>query len=387
MNGSVGLYVHFPYCPMRCTYCDFNTYVVEKIPAADYTAAVLAEGERRAPAYADWTLSSVYFGGGTPSLWGADQVGRVLEAASWWFPHRASDVEITLECNPGEAQAGTLASYHDVGVNRLSLGVQTLDDAALATIGRRHDATAAMVGLKTALKVGFRSVSADLIFGLPGQDMTRWTHDLKALADTGVPHISVYHLTLEEGTRLTHQVKTGKVVLPDEDTQADMFEAIGPTLSPYGLGLYETSNAAKSGHESRHNTLYWTGRPYLGLGAGAHSFLPPARWDETRTATRSSSRKHHSTYVRDALAGDELVFAEEIDRDTHLRERLFTGLRNLAGLDLGALSEELNLDVPGRVADPLASLTQRGLIELRDQTLHLTETGRRLADTVALELF
>jgi len=227
-----GLYVHFPYCIQRCTYCDFNTYVVDAIPTGDYTEAVLTEGARRAQDYASWRLATVYFGGGTPSLWGAAGVGRVLRAASQWFPHRAPELEVTLECNPGEAQPGLLAAYREAGVNRLSLGIQALDDHLLTLIHRRHTAQQALEAARTAMAEGFKSVSCDLIFGLSGQDLARWVSDLTTILELGVPHVSLYHLTLEDGTALKREVQAGRIVLPDEDTQADMWEAIETTLAP-----------------------------------------------------------------------------------------------------------------------------------------------------------
>ena len=387
---TVGLYVHFPYCARRCSYCDFNTYVVESIPAARYTGAILAQGAARAPAFQPWRLRTVYFGGGTPSLWGPDGIRQVVEALPHWFAKRAPELEITLECNPAEATAERLEGYRAVGVNRLSLGVQSLDDTILVSLLRRHDSRSALEALRTALRVGFDTVSADLMFGLPGQDLARWCHDLRTVAETGVSHISVYHLTLEPGTAMTRDVRQRRVLLPDDDLAADMWDAIDPTLAPFGLARYEVSNFARPGHESRHNLNYWSGRPYLGLGAGAHSFLPPADWRAPGAAAiRSANRRHHASFLDevDAGGGHATDFREEIDRATHLRERMFTGLRCLRGLSLGAVERDLGVSPRGVFAEALAALVDEGLISDDGDLVKLTKRGLRLADEVFVRFF
>ena len=388
MPDRCTLYVHFPYCVTRCSYCDFNTYVVEDVPVERYARAVLREGDARAPAYGAWPLASIYFGGGTPSLWGARAVGAVIEAAARWFPERDA-LEVTLECNPGEATPELLAAYRAAGVNRLSLGVQSLDDAILRAIDRRHDADRALAALRDALAAGFDSVSADLMFGLPGQTMARWTQDLVTLAETGVPHLSVYHLTLEPGTAMTREVQAGRVVLPDEDLQADMWDALEPTLSPYGLQAYEVSNFAWPGHESRHNTSYWLGRPYLGLGAGAHSLLVPGDFSAPGAAAeRTSNRRHHSAYVSEIEErGTAVAEREPIDRELHLRERLFTGLRLKEGIALDALQRDVGLDPLAEHGAVIRKLIDEGLVTLREERLALTERGLRYANDVFLRFF
>ncbi len=381
---SCGLYVHFPYCAARCTYCDFNTYVVDEIPAVQYADAIVAEGAARAPEFAAWRLSSVYFGGGTPSLWGAESVRRVLNETAAWFPRCADGLEVTLECNPGEADPAVLAAFRDAGVNRLSLGVQSLSDPHLATLNRRHTAAEALDAAHTAQAAGFDSVSCDLIFGLPGQDVAAWTHDLRTIAELGIPHLSVYHLTLEPGMALTRDVHAGRVQLPDEDAQADMWEAIEPTLAPFGLSHYEVSSFAAPAHHSRHNTLYWRGRPYLGLGAGAHSFRPPPCWDSPGAAgVRSVNKRHHSAYI-DAIrqTGTAIDADERLDRTAHLSERMFTGLRRSEGLSLSALAGELAGDPLALFSVQIAALVDRELVTFDGDTLALTPLGRTFADDV-----
>jgi oxygen-independent coproporphyrinogen-3 oxidase len=387
--GTFGVYVHFPYCEVRCTYCDFNTYVVESLPTQLYTRAVLAELNERQHDYRQWKLTSIYFGGGTPSLWGPSGVGTILRGLYDAFPNRTEHIEVTMECNPGEATKGQLEGYREAGVERLSLGVQTLDNDILTRLARRHTAEQAVEGLRTACSVGFRSVSADIMFGLPGQSMDRLTSDLRVIGELGPQHMSVYHLTLEEGTALTRDVRAGRISLPDDELQADMWEAIAPTLKPFGLRFYEVSSLSKVGHESRHNTAYWFGRPYLGLGAGAHSFCPPVDWSEPSVhATRRQNFKHHRNYTKRALSNAELAdTVEYITPLDHLRERLFTGLRHLAGIDIDALTQELHIDARHEFEEPLERLVSQNLLAWEGSTLSLTSQGFTFADSVAAAFF
>jgi oxygen-independent coproporphyrinogen-3 oxidase len=387
--GDVSLYVHFPYCKSRCTYCDFNTYVVDSIPNGTYTDAIVSEGAMLAPQWNTKRLISVYFGGGTPSLWGPEEIQRVLEECETWFPYRDPSIEITLECNPEEATESLLQDYLAAGVTRVSLGLQSLDDRILSTIGRRHNAERALDALNTALNVGFDSVSADLMFGLPGQSLSRWTHDLKQIAQTGVPHLSMYHLTLEPGTAMTRDVSAQRLTLPPEDEQDTMWDRIHPLAKPYGLIAYEISNLAHEGHQSRHNTSYWMGTPYMGLGAGAHSFLPPPQWSATNAqALRRSSIRNPRTYMERALAGQSTEeWSESIVRTTHLRERMFTGLRYLPGFSLDHIQAELDIDPRSFFAEEIKTLAEDQLVIVENDRIRLTQQGLQVANDVFLRFF
>ena len=386
MTRPVGVYVHFPYCITRCTYCDFNTYRMPEAPGTvdAYVDALLREGDTRAPRWAGRTLGTVYFGGGTPSLMGAPAVRRVLDGVARWFCRRTSSVEVTLECNPAEATPALFAAYRDAGITRLSLGVQSLRAPLLQSLARRHDPARALAALRGALRAGFDSVSADVMFGLPGQPVSAFVEDLTTIADTGVPHVSVYHLTLESGTAMTRDVTAGRVQLPDEDAQADMWDAIVPTLAPYGLEPYEVSNLARPGHESRHNTAYWQGVPYLGLGAGAHGLHVPDDWAAAgASAERTANRKHHSAYVSEVTRnGHAVESSERLGAEEHLRERMFTGLRHLAGVDLPALAQELGVDPAERFRETIAGLVEEDLCRLAAGRLALTPRGLRFGDVV-----
>lgn len=378
---TASIYLHFPYCTVRCRYCDFNVARVTAIPRDDYTNAVRAEAERRLPEIAGRDVLSIYFGGGTPSLWGPAGVGETL--AHLVASTGAVGPEVTLEANPNEAaDAALMASYAQAGVTRLSLGLQAVDDAELHTLGRSHDASLGLEALQVAVAT-FSAVTVDLIFGLPGSTAESWRDTLHRVLDTGVDHLSLYHLTVEARTGLERAVRDGRLALPTDDVAADQWELIAPTLAAYGLHAYEISSYCRPGFESLHNSGYWLGQPYLGLGAGAHSF---SGWREGGARRRENLRPHRE-YLRVAASGDDPVGTDEVvSRDDHRDERVMTGLRYGWGLDLLALADELRLDASCGLADRLGPLMKEGLVEIRDGRLRLTPRGRSLADAVTRRL-
>ena len=383
-----GLYVHFPYCKSRCAYCDFATVVVPRVPQLEYTRALIAEGHARAPEYASWELGSIYLGGGTPSLWAPSRVRAFLDAAREWFPLKAPDLEITLECNPDDVTMRRLCGYDLAGVGRLSLGVQSFDDTVLRRIGRRHSAQQAADALAAATDCGFE-LSVDLICGLPGQSVRAWERDLLRIAEAGPRHASIYDLTLEPGAPLVRSLRDGHMKLPSEDEAADMWEMVEPILGQAGLVKYELSSFAVPGYESRHNSGYWLGRPYLGLGPGAHSFLPPASWSIAGArARRISNEPNPERWTQQTLgAGAPAPHEGEVLRaEEHLRERLFTGLRLSRGLSLAQLGAELGVDVRTVVGDALEELSRRGLLIDDGDAITLSAQGMRFADDVFVRL-
>ncbi len=345
MNPMVRhVYVHFPYCLHRCGYCDFATTVARTIPRERYLSHIVTELELRTETVALAPLETVFFGGGTPSLWGPAAIGAVLD----WLNRRAgfaADAEITLEANPGALESGDLAAYATAGITRVSVGIQALQDDRLRALDRLHDAAAArqtLTQLAELLATGrLRSANADLIFGVPGQTMLDLRSDVAGILDHGLSHLSAYSLTVEPGTPLAAQVKRGVTARPDDDLQVAMLDALPDLLAPYGLSRYEVSNYARPGHRSRHNLAYWSGRHYLAVGVGAHGFLPQAGALGVRYG---NSRKHEAWMG--ALAHRQLCeeLREEIDADRHQDERLLTGLRLTDGLDLDAFDRDLGHD-------------------------------------------
>ncbi len=349
---SAAVYVHYPWCLHRCSYCDFATTAHHDPPRAQYTDAVLTELALRTRGWRPKRVTSVFFGGGTPSLWGPAEISRVLEAIDRWSPLTPT-AEISLEANPGALESGDLGAYATAGVNRVSVGVQATDDARLRALDRLHDAAAArstLAELGALLAQGrLRSASADLLFGAPGQDLDALRSDLATLLDAGLPHLSAYSLTVESGTPLGQMVERGLATAPDEGLQADMLEALPELVAPWGLSRYEVSNFAVDGHACAHNLVYWQGGYYLALGTGAHGFVPDLRappgglapdlsrphghapWRGQRYGNHRSSAR----YLLDLGAGRlSEALSEVVDPDTHRDELVLTGLRLRDGVDV-----------------------------------------------------
>jgi oxygen-independent coproporphyrinogen-3 oxidase len=309
-----GLYVHFPYCLRRCPYCDFTIAIARSVPGTRYADAVLAELRLRLaqhPAWSGQPLDSIYFGGGTPSLWDAQEVGRVLQGIAAAVPV-APDAEVSLEANPEVADTARLSGYRAAGVNRLSLGIQSFDPGVLTTLGRSHSPADAEAALRAARTVGFANVSIDLIHGVPGQPVAGAVEDARRAVALGPEHVSSYVLTVDRDhlgaeTVFSRRLRQGRLALPDESEVVEMVDAVGEVLASAGLERYEISSHAVPGRHSRHNALYWTGGESLALGAGAVGFhrdgsgasAPPTsaarhagsrRWRRAAFPTRSDAR-------------------------------------------------------------------------------------------------
>lgn len=313
--------------------------------------------------------STLYLGGGTPSLWDTEQLEELLNAVSQ-APGLGPDAEITLEANPSEVTPAQMARLRALGVNRISLGVQSFQDDLLLGIERRHNGDRARDACRTIANAGFRSHSVDLIFGLPNQTLARWHDDLDAILALKPPHLSVYGLTVEPRTVMQRQVETGAIEVPDDALQAEMMFAARDRLRSSGYIHYEVSSYALPGHRARHNSSYWRGVPYLGLGPGAHGFLPPRRWINIRRP---------SQYIRAAMSGDPTESVEELDEATLSFERIMTGLRDLErGVDFGEDWE--------RFAAAAQRQALKGNLALDGRHARLTDRGLRLMNSVLLDL-
>jgi oxygen-independent coproporphyrinogen-3 oxidase len=387
LPSESGLYIHFPFCRKRCHYCDFNTYAVPDIPTDGYTEAILKEFESRAHLLDGTQLTTIFLGGGTPGLWGAKPVEKVLRAVKDRFPSAPLE-EITLEVNPGECDEDMLRAYREEsGCTRVSFGVQAMEDGLLQSMDRIHSAEEARDAMRAAAKVGFESWSVDLIFGLPGQTMERWVTDLREVLSFSPPHLSVYNLMVEPGTPLAMMVRDEKVHLPPDELQLEMLAFAAEEISRQGLARYEISNFSLENHHSQHNLLYWTGRPYLGLGAGAHGFIGNND-DSPALGKRQVNIRKYTEYMKSVSTRGEAIAGEEIiDGEMHLRERLMTGLRLDAGVDLKELAEITGLDPAHRYAEVLKGLEEEGLITRRDERISLTPTGLPVSDAVFLRFF
>ncbi|MDA8192582.1 MAG: radical SAM family heme chaperone HemW [Thermaerobacter sp.] len=370
-----GLYIHIPFCQARCTYCDFNTVTamgVEDHP--QYVEAILAEWE--GAQIPDGTLVSVFFGGGTPSLlhpdWVAKILARVARRTAW-----AQTVEVTLEANPGTLTADRLSGYRAAGVNRLSIGAQALQPHHLIALNRIHGPGDIVSAMAEARAAGFANVSFDAIYGLPGQTWQEWQATVQGLLQMRPDHLSLYQLQVETGTPLAEGIKQGQWALPAADLTAEMAVWAEETLPQQGFQRYEISNFCRPGHSSRHNTLYWTLNPYLGLGAGAHSFGAGRRWWNARGVRR---------YQAAALAGDAPAAGEErLSLDEEMRQYVWLGLRMSAGIDPQRFFERFAYPVAvfEQAFDELSAL---GLLDRQHDAIRLTARGRDLANVVARRL-
>jgi putative oxygen-independent coproporphyrinogen III oxidase len=391
---SVGVYVHFPYCLAKCPYCDFLSVpsAAAEIPHVSYANAVLAELRSRGPSVAQGTLRSVFFGGGTPSLWDAKELGRVLAAIRGAFP-AAPSVEITAECNPSSFDDRVAAGLREVGVNRVSLGVQSLNAERLAFLGRLHDRGGALRALETAQRHGFPRVSADLIFGVAGQTAAEAATEARIVAETGVTHLSAYALTIEPGTQFGELHRRGKLPLLPDDNVAESFAAVEAALAELGLRHYEISNYAKPGAEAQHNLGYWRGDAYLGLGAGAWGTLRSPggerlRYRNTPAIERYLAWEKTTERVELEREGAWVSVVEHLTPEQALSERLMLGLRLAEGVHLEAAERETGAPVWTRERRRAIEKWQsRGALTLGDDgQLRLKASHWLLADGIIADL-
>ena len=378
MNAAetpLALYVHWPFCISKCPYCDFNSHVRASVDQEAWRVAMLADLAHEAARTPGRTIGSIFFGGGTPSLMPPKTVAAVLRAAdaAWGF---APGVEITLEANPSSVEAARFADLAAAGVNRVSLGLQALDDDALRFLGRAHDAAEGLAALDVAQAV-FARASIDLITARPGQPLAAWERELSAALALGTEHLSLYQLTVEPGTRFATEERAGRLTLPDGDASADLFEATRSMTAAAGLPAYETSNHARAGAESRHNLTYWRYGDYAGIGPGAHGrrgALATVRHKKPENWLAAVTRNGHGLQVEDPLAPA-----------TRATEALVMGLRLAEGVDLARIAALAGGTAPidARAA---ARLSAQGFVAREGERLRVTEAGALLLDAILAEL-
>lgn len=378
------VYVHFPWCARKCPYCDFTTYPKEpsSVPSEAYADAVLRELSLRAPMLDGRTLCSVFFGGGTPSLWSPAALGRVLQGILNAFDAVAGDLEVTAECNPNSFDQSRATALLDAGVNRLSLGVQSLRDHHLDFLGRLHNASEALAALSIAMRTVPR-VSADLMFGLPTQTVSELCEDIDQLVDAGVAHVSAYALTIEPQTPFGALHRKGLLQVSSDDCYADLFSAAEDAFALKGFAHYEVSNYARAAQESRHNQHYWRGGAYLGLGVGAVGCLDAAQGAARRWRNNPDPDQYMAAQTLDSVEhSEERLGAVELNR-----EALMLGLRTTEGVDLAQARQRSGQDVrKGREA-AIAQAIDRD--ELHDTGTHLTVPHNKWLklDAIVRDLF
>jgi len=366
-DDGLALYVHWPFCVSKCPYCDFNSHVRESVDQAQWRDALLADLAHEAGETQGRRLTSIFFGGGTPSLMPPATVAALIEAAEahWGFD---PDIEITLEANPSSVEAARFADLAAAGVNRVSLGLQALDDRALRFLGRAHDVAEGLEALETA-QSAFARVSFDLIYALPGQSADAWAAELGRALSFGTGHLSLYQLTIEPGTRFAALAAKGEIVPADPDESAALYELTQAMTGAAGLPAYEISNHARPGEESRHNLSYWRYRNYAGIGPGAHG----------RRGGHAVQRHRKPENWLAALARNGHGISEEVEIPAADRgvEALLMGLRLAEGMD--APDEMLELDA-------VARLSAQGLLERSGTRLTTTSRGMLLLDAILAEV-
>lgn len=376
-SAGFGLYLHWPFCQSKCPYCDFNSHVAAEIDQRRWQHAYATEIGRVAAETGPRLLNSVFFGGGTPSLMAPEAVAGVLEAVRGAWP-LANDVEITLEANPGSVEAGRFRAYRQAGVNRVSMGLQALNDADLRRLGRLHTVAEAEAAFALARDC-FERVSFDLIYARQDQTPADWAAELRRALDMAVDHLSLYQLTVEEGTAFGDRLaKGGLKGLPDEDRAADMYEITQEVCGAAGMAGYEVSNHARPGAESRHNLIYWRSGDWVGIGPGAHGRLT---LDGVRWATEAPRAPGAWLNRVEAGHGGELP-RQALVAGERAAEFLVMGLRLSEGVDL------VRFRALGGVIDParLAGLVDLGMVAVEADRLAVTPAGRIVLNAVIREL-
>ncbi len=376
-NGGFALYIHWPFCQSKCPYCDFNSHVSASIDQERWRRAYLAEIDRVASLTSGRILRSVFFGGGTPSLMQPDLVASIMEKIrrSW---ATSNSFEVTLEANPTSVEAGRFAGYRDAGVNRISMGIQALKDPDLKALGRLHSAAEALKAFETARSL-FDRVSFDLIYARQDQTLSAWRDELSQALSLAVDHLSLYQLTIEDGTAFGERAAAGKLRgLPDDDVAADMYEATQEICEDAGFPAYEVSNHAKSGAQSQHNRVYWEYGDYAGIGPGAHGRLTLGG---ARYATDTPRLPEDWLRRVEALGNGELS-PEALTSEDQFSEFLLMGLRLREGVDLARLDrlkpKDFSLSYNG--------LIDSGHVEVAEGRLRTTQLGRPVLNAVLREL-
>ncbi|MFN8634657.1 MAG: radical SAM family heme chaperone HemW [Chloroflexota bacterium] len=356
------MYVHFPYCVSICSYCDFDRQATGFASIPRYVATVVAEigQQRRRPVH------SIFFGGGTPSLMTPEQVASILDAAAARFDLSPA-AEITVEANPGECTVERLGGFRAAGVNRLSIGVQSLDDRTLTALSRRHSADEARAAVAAARAAGFDNLNLDFMLGLAGMTAESWLATLQSAVELRPEHLSCYVLTVDERVPMGRAVARGRLVLPTDDDVAEQYLATQRFLAEAGYEQYEISNWSKPGRPSRHNLTYWRDEPYLGIGAGAAGWV-----DGVRTKNTPSPRRYMSSV---AAGQPDRVEEERPDTFTQLGDALALGLRLREGLDVDALATRLGVDVRSVVGASIEELVEAGCLEWIGSRLRVREAS------------
>lgn len=390
MDESLSLYVHIPFCRSKCIYCDFNSYAGQEALIPEYVDALLQEADAWSTLCGRKTVATLYFGGGTPSLLPLEDAKRLIEGLRQRFAIDP-EAEVSLEANPESVDYDYLRGLLALGVNRLSLGVQSFDDEELRFLGRIHTAAEAEAAFDAARQARFADVNLDLIFGLPQQLPERWRPSLERALRLAPEHLSLYALTLAEDTPLARAVAAyGRAWRPDEDAQAAMYTESDKRLGAAGYDHYEISNWAWPGHRCRHNLTYWETRPYLGLGAGAHSYLGGCRFANVPLPrdyidlVQASGPAEEGADGLDLSKMPQVTSLERLDEQTEMSDMVILGLRLVEGVSLQRFRDRFGVELEERYPQEISELRKLKLLEVDSRSARLTRRGGLLANEAFL---
>ncbi len=388
LKQPISVYLHIPFCLSKCIYCDFNTYEGIETLMPNFVQALITETKLWSSRLGHPKVSTIFFGGGTPSYLPAHSIAEILDTVRL-ETDVLSDAEITLEANPYDVNLEEAEAWTAAGFNRISIGVQAFNDKILKSLSRRHDADAAQRAVETARDAGFENISIDLMFGLPNQTMAHWEETLSQAIALQTEHLSLYGLQIEPGTPLHRDVRIGAIVRPDDDLAADLYELAMDRLAIAGYEHYEISNWCKPGYRSQHNLAYWLNKPYLGLGPGAHSSL-----SGTRFANMNSPRRYIDTIksaadngvsplsARPSLGDFAVDFTETTSRTMEISETLMLGMRLSDGISISQFNQQFDASLDDYFGDEIRELSASGLVERTDDRVRLTCKGRLLGNEV-----
>ncbi|KEK12154.1 radical SAM family heme chaperone HemW [Lysinibacillus fusiformis] len=370
-----GVYIHIPFCHQICNYCDFNKFYFKNQPVDEYIEALgkeMALATQKNPE-SFRHIETIFLGGGTPTALSPQQLDKLLTLIRAYIPMN-SVTEFTSEANPDELSAEKLQVLFEGGVNRLSMGVQSFDQGLLQKIGRTHSNEHVYETIALAKKIGFQNISIDLMYGLPGQTMAQWKDSLEKALALDLPHFSAYSLIVEPKTIFYNQYAKGKLLLPTEDLEADMYDVLMQQMELHGLQQYEISNFAKPGYHSEHNKIYWDNDEYAGFGAGAHGYLAGVRY---------SNHGPLKKYMETVFAGElPIVHEHEVSQAEKREEQMFLGLRKTEGVKHKIYEEKLKVPIVAHYDSVLKELVSKGLLEHDDVGVRLTRKGRFVGNEV-----
>ncbi len=372
----LGLYIHVPFCAQKCYYCDFNSYKIKSNEKEDYLINIEKEMKFYKEEFKDKYFDTVFFGGGTPSILKIDELRKLVNYMFENFNIK-KDAEITIECNPGTINKEKLKAIKEMGINRLSIGLQTTQNYHLKSIGRIHTYEEFEKNYYDAIDVGLTNINVDLMYALPNQKEEEWKETLGKIIKLNPSHISAYSLILEEGTKLYDMYENNEFNLLDEDTDIDMYEYTINTLKKYGYGQYEISNYAKKGKECKHNVIYWKCDNYLGLGPGASGYINDIRYSNIEDLNEYNNKINQN--IKPISEENKLSEKDKIE------EFIFMGLRMNEGINLEVFKERFKVDFYELYKDVLDKLLERELIKLDKFNLSLTQKGREISNSVFIE--